>query len=71
MTIRNRAKVLKLWMEYELRDPESYAGKRYKLFRIFPNIHHLQYPGLQLRRRRIYGASQALSLSKFWEKKSQ
>lgn len=71
MSIRNRAKVLKLWMEYELRDPDSYAAERYKLFRIFPNIHHLQYPRLQLQRRRIYGTSQALSLSKFWEKKSQ
>lgn len=71
MDVKHRADILKFWMEHELRDPESFAGNRYKLFRIFPNIHHLRHPGSQLRRQRFGGTYRAPTLSKFWDKKNQ
>lgn len=73
MGIRNRAEILKFWMENELREPESFEGKRYMLCRIFPNVYHLQHPSSHRRRRQIYVTLHRhfTSVPKIWEKKDQ
>lgn len=71
LSIRNRASILKLWMEHELRDPDSFEGKRYKLFRIFPNVQHLQYPSSYSQRQHICVTLHTSTLSMFWRKKYQ
>lgn len=74
MNIKSCAEVLKFWMEHELKDSVSFDGKRYKLFRIFPNIHQLQRPNpdrQQQKQQQIDGSVQSTLLSKLWEKKNQ
>lgn len=50
-------------------DPKSFEGKRFKLFRIHPNIHHLQHPKAH-RQQQIRATRQPWSLSMCWKKKS-